>query len=108
MTNELSLQLDLKIAEHPGVKVISSILAQDDKTTLIDIVAAKFRKWAHIMIKEAAARLADHKPYDNAIDIKDRETAPLGPCNSLREKKLEVLRKWLKELLETGKIRGSK
>jgi hypothetical protein len=62
----------------------------------------------HIMSKKAAKRLPEHTPYDYAIDLKTAETPPWGPCYPLSEKELEVLREWLKEMLETGKIRRSK
>jgi hypothetical protein len=59
------------------------------------------------MTKEAAAKLPEHKPYEYAIDIKDGETPPWVPCYALSEKELEVLRDWLKDMLETSKIRHS-
>jgi hypothetical protein len=42
----------------------------------VSLVAANFRKWGHIMTKEPAAKLPQHKHYDHAIDIKDGETLP--------------------------------
>jgi DNA-binding PadR family transcriptional regulator len=60
------------------------------------------------MSKEAAKRLLGHKPYDHAIDLNQGENRPWGRCYALSEKQLEVLREWLKEMLETGKIRRSK
>jgi hypothetical protein len=33
---------------------------------------------------------------------------PLGPCDALSEKELDVLRDWLKDMLETSKISCSK
>jgi hypothetical protein len=62
----------------------------------------------HIMSKEAAKRLPEHIPYDHAIDRKIDERPPWGPSYALSEMELEVLREWLKEMLETGKIRWSK
>jgi hypothetical protein len=60
------------------------------------------------MSKEAAERLPEHIPYDHAIDLKTGEIPPWEPCYALSEKELEVLREWLEEMLETGKIRMSK
>ena len=74
----------------------------------LDSGPEKFRKWTHIMSKEAAKRLPEHTAYDHPIDLKLGETPPSGPCYALSEKELEVLREWLKEMLETGKIRRSK
>jgi hypothetical protein len=60
------------------------------------------------MSKEAEKHLPEHTTYDHAIDLKQGETPPWGPCYPLSEKELEVLREWHKEMLETGKIRQSK
>jgi hypothetical protein len=60
------------------------------------------------MSKEAAKRLPEHTPYDHAIDLKQGETPPWGPCYALSGEGLDVLREWPKEMLETGKIRRSK
>jgi hypothetical protein len=88
--------------------VIGSILTSDEKVDLICLVPAKFRKWAYIMTKKAAQRLPEHKPYDHAIDVNDTEMLPYGPCYTLSKKELEVLRNWLKKMLETGNIQRSK
>jgi hypothetical protein len=106
--NEFSLQMDSNILDHPEAIVIGSISTKDDNIDPICLVPAKFRKWAHIMMKEGAAKLPEHKPYYHAIDIKDGETPPWVLCYALSEKELEVQREWLNDMLETGKIRHSK
>jgi hypothetical protein len=50
------------------------------------------------MTKEAVSGLADHKLYDHEIHIKKIKIATWGLCDILHEKKLEVLRAWLKEM----------
>jgi hypothetical protein len=92
ISNEFSLQIDSNILDHPEAMVIGSISRQEDKIIPISLVPAKFRKWAHIMTKEAAAKLPQHKPYVHAIDIKGSETPPWRPCYPLSEKDLQVLR----------------
>jgi hypothetical protein len=57
------------------------------------------------MIIEIARKLPNHKPYNYAINTTDGEISPLGPLYALSEKELEILREWLKEMLETCKIR---
>jgi hypothetical protein len=88
--------------------VIGSISTQEKKIDPIFLVPVKFRKYAYIMRKEAAAKLPQYKPYDVAVDIKYGETPPWGPCYALSDKELHVLRDWLKGMLEAGKIRRSK
>jgi len=56
------------------------------------------------MGQEAAEALPAHWPYDCKIDLKEGETAPLGPIYPNTENELQTLREWLKEMLRTGKI----
>jgi hypothetical protein len=93
---------------HPEALVVGSISTTELDCNHLNSVPDKFKKWTHIMSKEAAKRLPEHTPYDHAIDLKTGETPPWGPCYALSEKELEVLREWLQEMLETGKIRWSK
>jgi hypothetical protein len=84
--NEFNIRYDSDIADHPEAMVIGSISTSDEKVDPISLVPAKFRKWAYIMTKEAAQRLPEHKPYDHAIDVKDGEMPPWGPCYTLSKK----------------------
>jgi hypothetical protein len=88
--------------------VIRSISTSDEIVNPISSVPAKFRKWAYIMTKEAGQRLPERKPYDHAMNVNDGEMPLWGPCYTLSEKELEVLRNWLKKMLETGNIQRSK
>jgi hypothetical protein len=56
--------------------VTGSIAAEDNNTDPIELVPQIFRKWVHIVTKEAAQKLSENKPYDHAIDIKEGETPP--------------------------------
>jgi hypothetical protein len=60
------------------------------------------------MMKEVAAKSPEYTPYDHMIDITDCKILPWGLCYALTEKELEVLHDWVKDMLETGKIRSSK
>jgi hypothetical protein len=93
---------------HPEALVVGSISNTELDCNPLDSVPDKFKKWTHIMSKEAAKRLPDRTPYDPDKDLTTGETPPCGPCYALSEKELEVLREWFKEMLETGKIRRSK
>jgi hypothetical protein len=108
ISKKFSLQIDSNILDHPEAIVIGSISTPDEKIDPISLVARKFRKWAYIRTKAAAAELPQHKPCDNAIEIRDGETRPRGPCYALSKKELQILRDWLKEILKMGKIRWSK
>jgi hypothetical protein len=92
-------------AEALGVGPISTT---ELDCTPLDSILDKFKKWTRIISNEAANRLPEYIPTDHAIDLKTGKTPSSGPCYALYEKELEVLREWLKEMLETAKIRRSK
>jgi hypothetical protein len=93
---------------HPEALVFGSIATTESESNPLDSVPEKFSKWTLIMSKDATRRLPNHTTYDHAIGLKPAETRPWGPCYALSVKELEVLREWLKEMLETRKIRRSK
>jgi hypothetical protein len=106
--DEFSIEYDNKILHHREALVVGSLTTMESNINPLDSVPEKPRKWTHIMSKEAAKCLPEHMPYDHAIDLKQREMPPWSPCYALSGKELGVLREWLKEMLETGKIRRSK
>jgi hypothetical protein len=57
---------------------------------------------------ETANALLPHRFYDHAIDLKNGEFPPWGPTYTLSEKKLSVIKDYLKEILNSGKICPSK
>jgi hypothetical protein len=59
------------------------------------------------MPKEAAKCLPEYTSYVHARHLKSGEKPPGGPCYTLSEKELEVLRESLKKMGEIGKIRWS-
>jgi hypothetical protein len=106
--NEFSVEYDNKVMHQPEALVVGYISTTEFDYNPLDSVSDKFKKWTHIMSKEAAQCLQEYPPYDHAIDLKAGETPLWEPCYALSEKELEVHREWLKEMFETGKIRGSK
>ena len=106
--DDFSLSLDESIVTNPEARVIGYVSAKDEGTTNpLDLVPEEFRGYLTIMGKEAAEALPEYRSYDCKIDLKMGKTAPSGPIYPLSEKELETLREWLKEMLQTGKIRRS-
>jgi hypothetical protein len=106
--DKFSLEYDTEILAHPEALVVGSLATTESNDDPLDSIPDKFKTWTHIMSKEAAKRLPGHRPYDHAIDLKQGDNPPWGPCYALSKNEPEVLRDWLKEMLETGKIRWSK
>jgi hypothetical protein len=102
--DKFTLESDTEILDHPEAVVVGSLATTESNDDQLDCVPNKFKKWTHLMSNEAAKSLPGHKLYDHAIDLKQGEIPPWGPCCTHLEKELEVLREWLNEMLETGKI----
>ena len=68
----------------------------------------QYRDFQTLYNGETAKFLPPHRSYDHAIDLKDGEQPPWGPIYALSEKELSVLKDYLKEMLDSGKIRPSK
>ena len=49
-----------------------------------------------------------HRSFDYTIDMVKGKELPWGPIYALSEKKLEVFRTYLDDILHSGKIRSSK
>jgi hypothetical protein len=105
--DEFSIKYNKKVMHHPEVLVIGSITTTYLGSNPLDSVPDKFKIWMHIMSKEAANCLPEHIPYDHVIDLTIGKTPPWGPCYAHSDQELELLSESLKEIVETGKIRGS-
>jgi hypothetical protein len=93
---------------HPQALVVGSISTTEIDCNPLDSVPHKFKNWPHIRSKEAAKPVREHTPYNHNIDLNTGKTSLWGPCFTLSEKELEVLRKKVKEMSATGKIRRSR
>lgn len=75
---------------------------------LADQVPLDYHAYLHIFGKKLADELPPHRSFDHVVDLKEGEQPPWGPIYPLSERQLEALRDWLKDMLDTGKIRPSK
>jgi hypothetical protein len=100
--------MDSEVLKHPEALVIGSIDTSGKELNPLTTVPDKFRQWTHIMTQEAADRPPEHMPYNHAINLKEGDTPPWGPVCALSEKELKGLRKWIKDMLATGKIHRPK
>jgi hypothetical protein len=108
---EFSLTLDREVLYNYDATVIgymASITTDPAKVDPATIIPQTFQQYCRVLGKESAHTLWDHKPYDHMIDLKEGEQPPWGPMYPVNETELQVLRDYLKEMLELGKIRPSK
>lgn len=82
---------------------IASVMA-----SYISKIPERFRMFAPLASPEMAQRLPDHQPWDHVIDIIGDEKLPWGPIYPMSPLEKKILRKWLDQMLQEGKIRESK
>jgi hypothetical protein len=103
--------MDKDILHHYDATVISYIASVNPDPAKVDpttIIPERFQQYIKVLGKELIDKLPDHKPYDYTIDLKDGEQLPWGLMYPLNEIELQVLRDYLKEMLELGNIHLSK
>jgi hypothetical protein len=74
----------------------------------VERIAWQYRDFQTLYNKETANALPPHGSYNYAIDLKDGKQPLWGPIDELSEKELSVLKHYLKEMLDCGKICPSK
>jgi hypothetical protein len=106
--DEISIEYDNKVIYHPEALIVGSTSTSELDCNPLNSIPDKFEKWIHIMSKEAAKCVPECAPYYYAIALTTCIPSWWVPCYALSERELEVLRVWLKEMLQTSKIRWSK
>jgi len=66
-----------------------------------------YKDYADIFSEEKIHALPEHSKYDHKIELEPGTTPPFGPIYPLSESELRVLRKYLDEMLASGKIQRS-
>jgi hypothetical protein len=70
----------------------------------VEQIPRQYRDFKMLYNRETANALRPHQLFNHAIDRKDGDQYPLGPIFELSEKKLSVLKDYLKEMLDSRKI----
>ena len=73
---------------------------EDISLRLID----HYKDYADIFSEEKIHALPEHSKYDHKIKLEPGTMPPFGPLYPLSESELRVLRKYLDEMLASGKI----
>ena len=83
-----------------GMAVFHNEDSEDISLCLID----HYKDYADIFSEEKIHALPEHSKYDHNIELEPSTTPPFGPIYPLSESELRVLRKYLDEMLVSGKI----
>ena len=91
--------------QHPvfGMAVFHNEHGEDISLRLID----HDKDYADICSEEKIHALQEYSKYDHKIELEQGTTPPFGPIYPLSESKQRVLRKYLDEMLASGKIVSS-
>ena len=74
----------------------------------VEQIPWQYRNFQTLYNGETANTLPPHRSYNHAIDLKDEEQPPWGSIYTLSETEISVLTKYVKGILDSGKIRPSK
>jgi hypothetical protein len=74
----------------------------------INRIPWQYQDYKSLYNGEVSNALPPHRSFDNAIDIQAGKEPPWGPIYALSEKELSVLKEYIKEMIDQGKIRPSK
>jgi len=80
----------------------------DETVTIIDWLQERYHDSLNLFRPSTPEKLAPCRTFDHAIDLKPNTQPPWGPIYPLSQKQLEVLRKYLDDMLKQGKISLSK
>src|SRR5436190_13801076 len=67
----------------------------------------QYREWVDVFSEEKITALPEHSNFDHEITLVEGAKLPKGAIYPLAERELEELRKYLKQMEESGKIRRS-
>jgi hypothetical protein len=69
------------------------LAARSASTTLIDLssVPTEYHDYSDVFSKFKADSLAEHRPYDLKIDLKENSVPPIGLIYSLSQTELQAL-----------------
>ena len=83
-----------------GMAVCHDKDGEDISLRLID----HYKDYADIFSKEKIHALPEHSKYDHKISLEPGTMPPFGPIYPLSESEIRVIRKYLDEMLTSGKI----
>src|SRR4051812_47989376 len=86
-----------------GMAIFHDEDGEDIAIRLLD----EYKDYADIFSQEKIQKLPEHSEYDHKIELMPGTTPPFGPIYPLSESELKLLREYLDEMLQSGKIRKS-
>jgi len=100
MTEEQMLREPKDQVHVFGAAIYHDENGDDISLRLIDY----YKDYADIFSEEKIHVLPEHSKYDHKIELEQGKVPPFGPIYPLSESELRVLRKYLDEMLASGKI----
>ena len=117
--NEFTVEYDESVAyfgsDQQCIGVLGTLCFDENLGGQINVeveplkdVPWQYRDYQSVFNGQYSDKLPPHHSFDHAIDMVEGKEPPWGPIYILSEKELEVLRTYLDDMLQSGKICTSK
>ena len=91
-------------AQYVGQYVGRAYMRKDQSSILLEGIPANYYQHKKLFLPETALKLAGRQTSDHAIDLVPGAISPWGPIYPMSAHQLHLLNKYLKKLLQQGKI----
>ena len=95
-------------AHYVGQYVGAAYLKKDQSSISLEGMPANYHQHKKQFLPETAQKLAGRQTFDHAIDLVRGAIPPRGPIYPMSAHQLDLLDKYLKKMLQQGKISESK
>ena len=105
----LDLLQEAKVWDYPDeeTRIAAAAWHDEEGGNVAELLPERYREWADVFSEEKIHKLPEHSQFDHEIRIIPGAKPPFGPLYQLSEFELQELRRYLKEGLESGKMRRS-
>src|ERR1700712_5779329 len=96
---------DETVAYDEEAQYVGRICRQEDPNqVMLDEIPRHYEEYKELFLTATAEKLAQRRTFDHAIDLKPGAEPPWGPIYPMSACQLDILDKYLKEMLKQGKI----
>ena len=95
-------------AQYVGQYVGRAYMRKDESSISLEGIRANYHQHKKLFLPETAEKLARRRTFDHAIDLVPGAIPLWGPIYPMSAHQLDLLDKYLKKMLQQGKISESK
>ena len=94
--------------QYVGQYVGRAYMRKDESSISLEGIPANYHQHKKLFLPETAENLAGRRTFDHAIDLVPGAIPPWGPIYPMSAHQLDLLDKYLKKMLQQGKISETK